>query len=429
MRAAVPLAVLPLCARLHAQQLPAYADEIPLGFSIGPQVSVQHDSNFFRTSGLEPLYVPGLPVIEQNIPIVGVTQEKTDLVGSFHETYSRETVNATATLGRVLYRGEGAYDYTDQLLHFDVRSDLPFESSVTLSYDRSAQIARFSDLGSNIRDIIDIDSPAAQIDLPLSIDWHTIADATRSRMTNSATLYQVLNVDVRQIAAGLRYQPSSHNHVDLMALVTHGDYPNGSPSYYISPTYRDRGLDLRVDWAYSGVSRLVGHAGYLERRNDDLIVSYVDYFPFPHFAEIDLKRNFSGANYDLTYDWRLGGALDVVLFGQRLIGAAGDNNYLSAVTHSYSVKPVLAVTGKTSLALYFQGGLRNYFGNYAFLTQSPLGVTRADHTDSVGATLIWKPRAWLQASLDVHHDSQNSSISVWSFSDAVASLSVLATIH
>jgi hypothetical protein len=397
----------------------AHGQETPLGFSIGPAVTEEHDSNFTRGAGA---------ALGQ--PVVADSYTEADLIGSFYETYGRQIVNASASVGRVLFKKETLYDYTRQDLKANLESDFPYTIKTIVSAEHSAQLARFADIGSAVRDVIGRNDIEADLYFPLVVDWQGILLATLMRVDNSAPSFVDLNVDTKEIDAGTRYQPSSGNHVDLVLRDTLGSYPNGTASNLISPTYRERGVDLRLDWTFSGASHLLGRAGYLQRRNDDLyITGVIAQGPrrYPLVSTTDINRNFSGPSFELTYIWTLSKATNLTAYGVRQIGVAGDYNYLSAITNTYRITPGYTPDEKVGFNAYFEWTRRNYFNSYAALTDSQPGTTRLDTWRNAGLSMRWTPRRWLQVTFDVHRENRDSNIALYSYVDNVASVGIAAT--
>jgi len=402
--AALALALAPLLPQaLRAQ-------EVPLGFSWGVGETVDHDSNLTRANNQSPY------------PMISATSYATDLTGTLHETYGRQDISASATIARALYPVYRQYDITQQDIRGTLLSDLPLSAQATVTLARTSSMAHFADLGSPIRDVIYRNEANASADFPLAINWRAVLTGDDARTLNSATIFQTQDLNTTELDGGIRFQPSTGNHVDVLLRTVHGTYPNGSPSVFISPGYNDRGADLRADWTFTGASRLLGRAGYLERRNDDLF--YLDTTSFP-FQIRELNRNFSGPGFDLTYIWQITGASKLTAYGARQIGAAGDNSYLSAVTRTFRLAPAYQPRVMLDLEAYFEWSLRDYFSDvYSVVTGLPPGTTRRDNSHADGVSVFWNPRRWLQVKLDLRHEQRDSTIASWVYTDSNASLSL-----
>jgi hypothetical protein len=385
----------------------------PLGFSWGTGETVEHDSNFLRLSGLQDGY-----------PVVADTLYSTDLNGKFHQTYSRQELTASATIARVLFSNLRQYDYTQEDIRANLRSDLPYSFNSVINVSRSAQLAHFADIGSPVRDVITSNDLNLTLDFPIAVDWRAVVGGDGNQSTNSAVSLQAGNYSFTQFNGGIRFQPTTGNHVDLLVQTTHATYPDANASEFINPGYRDLGADLRVDWTFSGASHLQGRAGYLKRDYDPLVAS-ANAAVLAADPTLALNRNFAGPAYDLTYLWQVTAASSLTFFGERITGAAGDNNYLSAVTDTYRVTPGYQFSEKITLNGYLEWSHRNYFSNvYEIVYGLPPGTTRVDTTHNAGVTVIWSPWIWLQASLDAHREQRGSSISLWDYADNVIALSL-----
>lgn len=395
----------------------AQQQEVPLGFSWGPGETVERDSNLQRNSGL-----PGFPVLPD-------TLSSTNLMGAFHEIYSRQEITASATIGRVLFRNERQFDYTQEDIRGTLQSSLPYSINSTVSFERSAQLAHFADIGIPVRDVIDFNNLNATIDLPLAVDWRLVLGGVGYDIKNSATIEQPGDVSSAEFNGGIRYEPSSGNHIDLLLRDVRATYPNANASILINPGYRDRGADLRLDWIFSGLSHLTGDAGYVKRNYVPLLgSSSTELLALDPL--ISLNRNFAGPAYDLTYAWQVTTTSRFTFFGQRVSGAAGDNNYLSAVTEDFRLSPNYQSSAFFEWDAYWEWQRRNYFSNvYQIVYGLPPDVTRLDTTRSVGASVIWSPRRWLKATLAVHREHRDSTIPVWTYNDNTAILSIQAMLY
>lgn len=425
-RAIITALLLALGARAEAQEA------APLGFTIGPQLLVEHDTNFFRTSGTEVVSIPGsLQTETVKVPVEAMTMEEADLVGMLHEVYGPETITASATGGRAHFDENSHYDYTDESLRADLQSDYPKNVTMKLGLGRTVALAKFEDIGNYVRDVMANNEMDASLAVPLlHVDWQGIVAGSETRTTNSAVVYKTLDLDMKELDAGIRYQPSSSNHVDLLARDALGAYPNGSPSVYVSPRFRDRGVDLRVDVTFSGISHVLGSAGYLQERNAQLDVYQTEIVNgIPTEVATKINRNFSGANFNLTYIRQLTGAFKVTAYGLRQIGPAGDYNYLSAVSHTYRIMPGYQPREKLEFDAYAEWTERNYFSDYAFLTGSEPGTVRLDVSRNAGLKMRWSLRRWLEINMSLVHEKRDSNIAVWSFVDNVATASVKAMFY
>jgi hypothetical protein len=405
-------------AALAAQLPTALAQEVPLGFSIGPGETVTYDSNVLRLPGNTP--APGGRSDVSSL---------TSLTGTLHENYGREDINLSATVGRVFYKRLTNLDYTEQDLRGALKASLPLSIEANLGASHSATLAHFADLSTTARNIITRNTANADLDLPVYTDFRAVAGAQGSQSRNSNDLFRTQDFNSSEGHGGIRYQPTTGNHVDLLVRSVTGTYTNGSPASYVGSGYRNRGADLSADWTFSGASHLHGRAGYLKHTGDDHLFPVLDAFGFPvsPARSVEINRNFAGPAFDLTYSWQLTALTSVRIFGLRESGGAGDNNYQSAVTHTYRVTPTYQPTVKTTLGAYAEWSKRDYFTNVLVGTAQFNGTQRLDRLHSFGVTALWNPRRWVQGSVDVHHEVRDSNVAVGVFDDTVASLQIQGT--
>jgi len=385
------------------------AQEVPApGFTFGPGEIVQHETNFFRSSGAF------------GVPIESATSYETDLMGAFQQTYGREQVSASATIGRVLYPQLGEYDFTRQDIRAALKSNLPYNVDVSIGIARTAQLAHFADVGGTTKDIITFNAANALVDFPLEVDWRGVLGGNVSQLTNSATAFQTQDLNTAELDGGIRFQPSTGNHVDLLVRSVEGTYPNNSPASFIPPGYHDLGAGLRADWTFSGASHLQGSAGFVRRSNDELL-----YLNTTTGQTQLLDRNFSGPAYDLTYLWQATAASRLTVYGLRSNGPSGDNVYVPSTTETFRLTPAYQLSAKIEVDAYYQWTKRNYFTDvYDVVNSQPPGTTRVDYSRYGGLSMIWNPRRWLKVALDIHREDRDSTIAAYNYGDNVATLSL-----
>lgn len=399
-----------------AQQAAVPAGDDTLGFHVGASESLHHDSNFYDASAQQ-----------SSIAVVGQTESTSSVTGSFHQIYGREDVSASATVGRVLFNSLGQFNFTQLELREAVKASLPLSVVVNADADRSSSLAHFADLvGPNglpvsARDVIITNRFHGMIDFPFESNWRGLIEGTETHSSNSYGLLSTQDARIHALDGGVRFQPVTGNHVDLLIRSEIGEFPNGSPSVEIGPGYHDRGVDLRVDWTFSGASHVLGHAGFMRRAGDDLYVIY-------NGALTDINRNFSGPAVDLSFIWQITGTTGVTFYIARQAGAAGDYNFLSAVTKTLRITPNYKLTSKIQLEAFGEWDQRNYFSQvYSVINNEPAGTIRDDISTSVGMRGRWNPFRWLQTSLEVRRDARSSTLGVWSYTDNSATLAVQAT--
>jgi len=203
----------------------AQALDVPLGFTFGPGESVVHDDNVTRSSGPP-----------AGFPIYSDTSYTTSLTGLFHQIYGREDVQASATIGRVLYQRLSQYDFTQQAIRAALRSSLPYNIEASVDVARTAQLAHFQDINGTERDVITTNAANAMVDFPLAVDWRGVLGGAGAQSKNSAASLQTQDFNSAEVNGGIRFQPVTGNHVDLLLRSVHATYPNGSPASCVGPS-------------------------------------------------------------------------------------------------------------------------------------------------------------------------------------------------
>jgi hypothetical protein len=331
----------------------------------------------------------------------------------------------------VLYRSLTDLDYTQQDVHGTLLSNLPLNINASLSAFHTAALAHFADISTTQRNVITNDDVNGYIDFPVLVDWRAIVGGNGALSRNSNDTFKTQDFNTGEINGGIRYQPSTGNHVDLLYRSVKGTYINGSPAAFVGPEYRDHAVDLSADWTFSGASHLHGRAGYVKRTDDDYVFQNLTSTGTPEFAPggapilVDVNRNFAGPAFDLTYLWQLSPFTNLRFYALRETGAAGDNSFQAAVSHVYRVTPTYKPTVKTEFDAYVEYSQRDYFTNIpvptGLQTGLPLGAQRLDHGHSMGLTAIWTPRQWLKATIDLHQDVRDSNNGFFAYDDTVFS--------
>jgi hypothetical protein len=371
----------------------------PPGFRLGVGLLWQYDTNVQRLAsdtGADSL-------------IYGAS-----VLAGFDQTYGRQHVYAAADVGRVLYSQFPLYNYTQENLTAGWHMNLPASVDAEVDLAHTVQLARFADLNSTRRDVITGNDARAFVDFPVLVEqWRLVVGGDASRLRHSAGTDQQADSNTAELDAGVRYQTDLGNRVDLLARTVHANYPDaqasslgncvpGPRSTCVSP-YRDRGADLRVQWKFSGASTLSGRVGYVKRRYD-----------------LRTFSDFAGAAYDMTYLWQPTVRTSLAFLVLRQMGATGDNQYQSAVTHTYRVTPAYALTEKIHAEVQFELDQLDYLavGNAS---------SRRDRVHSARIGMAWLPRSWLQIKLSQTVEQRASNLATFDYLDHLSSLSLQAT--
>lgn len=376
----------------------AIADEETEGFHFGGGVNVVNDSNVFRTAPTDP---------------AGVTSAFINTVyglASFDRTYGQQRLFANVNFGRVFYsNGLSDYDYTSQTVDAGYRLGSWERFNAGLEWVRSAAQVNLADTVFKVPDVVTRDSLTADVDQPVIGDWHLVASATGSWERYSDSASKISDLDRFGGQGGVRYVASYGNRIDLIVGQTHGRYPNGATTAFQDAAYRDRLADLSVSWRFSGSGRLDGHAGYLQRRNETLTF-----------------RDFSGLSSDLAWVWAPTGKTTLTLSASRVMGAAGDVEFLTAVTKTLRLAPAWQATEKIKLEAALYRSVRDYFGQALPLLVPGGTLPPPEHVDTIlggSITATWVMERWLTLSADLRTDHRDSNLATWVYSDRTAGIS------
>jgi len=376
----------------------ACAAEDTEGFHFGGGVNVANDSNVFRTAPTDPAGVASVYLTT----VYGLA--------SFDRTYGQQHLFANVNFGRVLYSGGfSAYDYGTQSVDAGYRVGSWERLNLGIEWVRSAAQVNFADTVFKVPDVVTRDTLTADVDQPVIGDWHLVANATGSSERYSDPLSNVSNLDRFGGQVGVRYVPIYGNRIDLSLGETRGRYPNGATTAFSDAGYRDRLADLSVSWHFSGSSRLDGHAGYMRRRNDTLTF-----------------RDFSGLSSDLAWVWAPTGKLTLTLSGSRVMGAAGDVEFLTAVSKTLRLSPAWQATEKIKFEAALFRSVRDYFGQGLQLAAGG-SLPAAAHIDTIlggSVTATWAVERWLTLAADLRSERRDSNLANWAYSDRIGGISV-----
>ena len=375
----------------------AHAADDTEGFHFGGGLNVVNDSNVFRSAPTDPAGVTSATVTT----VYGLA--------GFDRTYGEHHVFANVNFGRVLYsNGLSDYDYSSQTADAGYRLGSWDSFNAGIEWVRSAAQVNFGDTVFKVPDVVTRDSLTADVDQHVIGDWHLVASATGSWERYSDAASSISDLERFGGQVGVRYIPTYGNRIDLLFGQTRGRYPNGATTAFSDAGYRDRLVDLSVSWRFSGSGRLDGHAGYLQRRNDTLTF-----------------RDFSGLSSDLTWVWMPTGKTTLTLSGSRVMGAAGDVEFLTAVTKTLRLAPSWQATEKIKLEAALYRSVRNYFGQGLQLAMG-VPVPPAQHNDTISGasiTATWAMFRWLTLSADLRAEHRDSNLSNWAYSDRTAGVS------
>jgi len=376
----------------------ARAAEDTEGFHFGGGVNVANDSNVFRT----PPTGPGAVTSVFLTTLYGLA--------SFDRTYGQQHLFANVNFGRVFYSGGlSSYDYDNQTADAGYRLGSWQRFNVGVEWVRTAAQVNFGDTLFKVPDVVTRDALVVDVDEPVIGDWHLVGNVNGSIERYSDPLSKVSNLDRFGGQAGVRYVPVYGNRIDLSFGQIHGRYPNGATTAFSDAAYQERLADLSVSWHFSGSSRLDGHAGYLQRRNETLRF-----------------RDFSGLNSDLTWVWAPTGKLTLTLSGSRVTGAAGDVEFLTAVSKTLRLAPSWQATEKIKLETALYRSVRDYFGQGLQLASGGF-LPATTHIDTIlggSLTATWVMERWITFSADLRAEHRDSSLANWAYSDRIGGISV-----
>lgn len=364
---------------------------------LGAGVSWMSDSNLFRADSS----IPGAVRSDRATSTFALANVET--------TLSRQRLYANLKAGSVKFSKFNYLDYDTQDLSAGWSGEFPHQLRSGVDWIRSQTLASFADLGTPRRNLVRRDSLNGNINLPIASDWHLIAAGGGSQSRNSNPIDAVSDVDGNSVEGGLRYATSYGNQFDAVLKSTHTRYPKRTLSALLDTQYREQLADLRVQWAASGASRLVGHAGYLRRRNQNL--GY---------------RNFSGANFRLAHIWQAGGSLGVSTTIYREMGAAGDNEFDAVVSKGIRFEPGWELSSKTRLVAALEWTRRDYLGDVqeTLFGAGAGGEGRRDQTRSARLTVSYAPSRWASLSASWSEAKRDSNRALRNYLDHSGTINV-----
>lgn len=276
-----------------------------------------------------------------------------------------------------------------------------------LGYERTQTLNDFLDTRSFVKNIRTEQNTRFTADYWLQAAWHAKFAAANLKSTNSLPIRADSDIEIKTVAAGVRYEASPGDFLEGLLRHGHGNYFNSlaSAASQTDNNFDDNEFELKGQWAVTGKSKV------------SALAKYVDW-KYPTFS----IRNFSGwagrveHNWSITDKTALKTAFDHDLYPYiETVGTdSGGASYV--VGNRLSLAPEWKATSKITLRAMLARALRDFRG------QVSGGVPRHDALNTASLTLEYQPARVVRLSTYIQWMERSGNFDAFNFSDRVVGL-------
>jgi exopolysaccharide biosynthesis operon protein EpsL len=191
---------------------------------------------------------------------------------------------------------------------------------------------------------------------------------------------------------GVDYVQANDSSTGVQLVQIRGYFPY--PQFYgpigIINNYVQDELDAKIDWHFSGKSRLQFVGGWVERKH-----------------EVLTEQNYRGVNARAILDWNLTGKTSLNAAVWHEIGAVDNLTTVYSVNHGVSLAPTWSVTDKLRADLQLKIEQRAFAQSAQVFETPTSGVTYTFH--NVSADVVYQPTLHWQLRGSVYYQSQSTS--------------------
>lgn len=229
----------------------------------------------------------------------------------------------------------------------------------------------------------------------------------RRKYSNDNAALQVNNVEVDGVNGSLTYISRAGNEIGLEARWDDGDFENPETvgGVAVNNDYEQRTISAVGRWDVTGISRLSGRLGLVDRSYDTLG-----------------QRDFDGVIWRAVWDWRATGKLTVSTVAQRDISATEDITTSFVLVKGVAVRPTLALSEKITLAGNIEYADRDYLGDPGIVVVA--GPQRSERVRTLGLSATYRPVRPLSVILALLHQTRSSNIALSDYDVNVVSLTL-----
>ena len=287
---------------------------------------LSRDSNLFRLSDEA-----------DTAAILGTTQRSDTirrLGGGIHGEVplSRQKLLLDVDVNNYQFQEFGFLDYTghDASLAWDWQVGNLWDGAV--GYRHRRYLSSFATLQDRVQDLIDESHAHVSARRAIHPRWRATASLDGYDYEHSAASREALENRVVAGTVGLQYLTPSNNQLGVELAMSSGDYPNRevSTSTLVDNEYQEYEIRGTANWNLTDVSRLNGQLGYATREHDQISA-----------------RDYSGATYELEYQWTPLAKTSFLLSGYRDIRSYADVSANYILTQGVSAGAAWAPTYRT----------------------------------------------------------------------------------
>jgi exopolysaccharide biosynthesis operon protein EpsL len=345
-----------------AQQPPA---DQPVGLSLSAGVNVIRDSNLFRIDDATPLQ-PGTSRSDTTTQLNARLRAATEVSlqrFSLQATLNNNRFSNNSYLNNSGGRLLGQWDW--QVGDF---------ASGTLNYGAQRSLANFGEALRQSRDILTTRGPAFTGRYRVGVNNAVTGELGRQTNRHSDPNQRLLDNDVDSLALGWQFVSGSENTVGAEVRQFNANYQFRQPvgAALVSNDYRQRDAGLVTTWRYSGLTRIIGRAGYTQRRHDEFS-----------------GRNFGGFTGIGTVEYEPTGKLTFRLTGGRDLSSTDESQAAYVLVDSIGLAPSWRATNAITVDALAGYERRSYEGDPFALASG--GPRRKDNAQRWRLGVTYKP--------------------------------------
>jgi exopolysaccharide biosynthesis operon protein EpsL len=349
--------------------------------------NITHDSNIFRISDdVSPSSI--------GAPKRGDTIYTTHLGVNLNIPVSLQKFEATYDWYRTRYDTLGALDYDGHRARAAWIYEIERKVSGVVSANETKGLSSFSNIQSNIRDVVrarQIDGTAAWM---LTPRWRLDGRAAVFDTSHSHPTRQFDDIEAVDLDLGASYLTPNDNAIGASARFERGRNPHGNTlptnPFFGRPfenKYRQWALGMTATWNVSAHSRFDGRVEYLDRRYEE-------------FAD----RNYQGPAFRGIYTWAPTAKLAIAFGALRDMGPPEDVQSGRVLITGAYIRPKWTATEKITVLANAEYNVWEFKGD-------PIRGGDFEHrVRLVGASLMWKPFQRIWVNVGVNHERRTSSL-------------------
>jgi exopolysaccharide biosynthesis operon protein EpsL len=261
------------------------------------------------------------------------------------------------------------------------------DASGQLGYAETFALASFANTQSRTPDPLKTRQAFFNAAYLVTPRWRLQAGVTGLELSNGASVFQNLDLDVLNTEVAVSYVTPANTSVGLSARTEDGRYPK-------NPTdnaYRQFRTGIVAEWAPTGASHVSARADRVSRR----------------YAQAS-QQDFDGNTARAEYDWKPTGKLSLAGVVQRDIFPYQDIGSSFVLVKGVTLRPMLGLTEKIDVSGTFDYSIREFLGNPGLA--SGASPNRTDRVRSVAAMISYRPTRTFTLQMSAQREARSSNV-------------------